>query len=318
MRKWAPVLCIAALLFLISSGGPRRARALTREDLDAYYAYDPSRPLNTLSRRVGRFTYGTLHKLTYAGEKGRIPALLLIPHGPGPFPAVVLGHWLGGDKEQVMESFGAEFAKKGCIVLAPDHPHQGVRREFLFDHILGGTAARVMQNLHDAVVDLRRAVDVVQSLPECRGRPIGYAGVSLGAVLGFGFLAVETRVDAFLSIVGGGGFTDILKRWSLERGITGFQARQLLGEFLSDPLLSAEVAEHDPFSSAPFISPCPVAMFNGRRDWVVPPSCSGRLYEALKNPKTIYWYEAGHALNEAAMREAVEWMCSRLHTKPGE
>jgi dienelactone hydrolase len=68
----------------------------------------------------------------YAGsENDLIPAYLLIPEGPGIFPAVLIHHQHNGErhlgKSEVcgiagnpLQAFGVELVKKGFIVLAPD------------------------------------------------------------------------------------------------------------------------------------------------------------------------------------------------------
>src|SRR5260221_12173720 len=61
----------------------------------------------------------------------RVPAFLLVPPGPGPFPAVVIPHqhnsqWHFGKSEvcglagDPLNAFGPALVKKGFVVLAPD------------------------------------------------------------------------------------------------------------------------------------------------------------------------------------------------------
>jgi dienelactone hydrolase len=82
-------------------------------------------------------------QITYDNEEhDRIPAFLLIPHGAGPFPALLVHHqhnsqWHLGKSEvcglagDPLQAFGPALARHGIVVLAPDalcfedrHAHQ--------------------------------------------------------------------------------------------------------------------------------------------------------------------------------------------------
>lgn len=68
---------------------------------------------------------------SYAGVEGEVPAFLLLPDGPGPFPAVLTQHqhnseWNLGKSEvagragEPLQGFGPALARAGIVVLAPD------------------------------------------------------------------------------------------------------------------------------------------------------------------------------------------------------
>jgi dienelactone hydrolase len=71
-------------------------------------------------------------RISYASEEGnRIPAFLLLPHGEGPFPALLIHHQHHGQrhfgKSEVcglvgdpLQAFGPALARGGMVVLAPD------------------------------------------------------------------------------------------------------------------------------------------------------------------------------------------------------
>lgn len=71
-------------------------------------------------------------QITYDNEEhDRIPAFLLIPHGAGPFPAILVHHqhnrqWHLGKSEvcglasDPLQAFGPALAHHGIVVLAPD------------------------------------------------------------------------------------------------------------------------------------------------------------------------------------------------------
>lgn len=70
-------------------------------------------------------------RVRYAGVEEEIPALLLVPDGAGPFPAVLAHHQHNGEwnlgKSEVaglagapLQAFGPPLARAGLVVLAPD------------------------------------------------------------------------------------------------------------------------------------------------------------------------------------------------------
>ncbi|MBN2621924.1 MAG: dienelactone hydrolase family protein [Acidimicrobiales bacterium] len=72
-----------------------------------------------------------LQRVDVVTEDDTIPSLLAVPHGEGPFPAVVVFHQHAGQrhlgKSEVFglagdphQAFGPALARAGCVVLAPD------------------------------------------------------------------------------------------------------------------------------------------------------------------------------------------------------
>jgi dienelactone hydrolase len=70
-------------------------------------------------------------RVRYAGIEGEVPAVLLVPDGAGPFPAVLAHHqhnseWHLGKSEVAglagdpLQAFGPALARAGLVVLAPD------------------------------------------------------------------------------------------------------------------------------------------------------------------------------------------------------
>lgn len=310
-----------ALLFAILVAlGPVRVTGSTTlpaspapDEFFQYYGYRQEAPLRAHRRLVRELPCGRLYRVRYISENRLVSALFLTPEGEGPFPAVVLNHWLGGSKEQAMAAAGPRLASMGLSVLAPENPHQGSRRQYVFDEIIMGDPRQVVQNIRDAVIDLRRAADFLRAQPETCNVPIGYAGISMGAILGFMTVAADDRYAAFASIVGGGNLLE-----ALNSGIGGADlARSLREEALADPDLAGRIALSDPMSAAPLIGNRPVAMFNALQDAIIPKSCTTALYDALECPKSIQWYDAGHALNEQAFVDAAGWIRDRLYEKLG-
>lgn len=107
------------------------------------------------------------HPVTYTRDDGRRgEALLAIPKGAGPFPAMLCLHGHGGSAERVFDA-GSEykaladgFARGGYVVLAPTFEHREYCALTLWD--------------------LLRCVDLLAGRPEVDADRIGVAGLSMG------------------------------------------------------------------------------------------------------------------------------------------
>jgi uncharacterized protein len=148
-----------------------------------------------------------------------------------------------------------------------------------------------------AVVDFRRAVDVLATLPQVDENRIGFVGFSAGARLGAILSGVERRIDAF-ALMSGGASPVAEYVAPLTPGIRP-QALELL-------------AEVDPLDHVARAAPASLLFQNGRRDELVPQSALRALAAAGSRPKRVRWYQAGHGLNVVAYREQLDWLEERL------
>jgi dienelactone hydrolase len=121
--------------------------------------------------------------LRLTGNDGKsIEATLTVPEGEGPWPAVLCLHGHGGSREAVHDGssnyggFGAEYAKRGFVTLAPTLWHC----EY---------AANQLWNL-------MRLIDVLTQLDFVDARRIGCAGLSMGGEWTMWLAACDTRVRA--------------------------------------------------------------------------------------------------------------------------
>jgi len=151
----------------------------------------------------------TIRKLTYAAEPGdRVPAYLLIPHERrGRVAAVICLHQTtrigkaepAGMGPKANLHYAKELAERGYVTLAPDYPNFG---DYKVDPYALGYVSATMKGIHNH----RRAVDVLESLPEVDPNRIGAIGHSLGGHNSL-FLAVfETRIRAVVTSCGFNSF----------------------------------------------------------------------------------------------------------------
>jgi dienelactone hydrolase len=156
-----------------------------------------------------------------------VQAYLLIPHGQGPFPAIVACHQhadefhLGksepvGVSAKPPNAFGLSFCEAGFLVICPDNlcfedrrPGEEARRENPYLEGMNYERQRFMGYLLEGstlqtkyISDLCRAVDVLESLNEADPSRIGVCGHSLGGQEAFWLAWYDQRVRCAASSCG--------------------------------------------------------------------------------------------------------------------
>lgn len=177
-------------------------------------------------------------KISFVAEKGdRVPAYLIIPREdlPRPHPAVLCLHQttkigkgepagLGGLPNL---RYALELANRGYVTLSPDYPNFG---DYKFDPYVHGYASATMKG----IVNHRRAVDLLQSLPEVDPNRIGVIGHSLGGHNSLFIAAFDERLKVVVTSCGFNAFPKYfggdLKGWSHR----GYMPR-IASEFGADP-----------------------------------------------------------------------------------
>jgi len=53
----------------------------------------------------------------------------------------------------------------------------------------------------------------------------------------------------------------------------------------------------------------------GKTDRYVPEAKANEYFNAAKDPKKVSWYEAGHGLNEQAVKDRQAWLKDQLKLK---
>ncbi len=221
-----------------------------------------------------------------------VPGRLFLPEGEGPFPLVLVQHGAGSSKDDpVMDTVTSPWVLGGAAIARIDFPLHGERS----DPKLG---ARVLAALategertpglealwgdlqRQAAGDLSRCLDALCALAEIDAGRVGYAGFSLGAILGTPFCATDRRVRAAALALGGGGLAP---------------------------------AKHDPLAFVGAIAPRPVLFVNARRDERIPEDRAAALHAAAGEPKQVEWYDCTHGeLPGAALKRMWQFLGEAL------
>lgn len=153
----------------------------------------------------------TRTRITYLGQPGdNVPAWLLIPKRlRGRAPAMLCLHQttrIGKDEPAGLGGlpnlqYARELAERGYVCVVPDYPYLGENR---YDPYRNGYQSCTMKG----IVNHRRAVDLLESLPQVNRRRIGVIGHSLGGHNALFAAAFDPRLRA---IVTSCGFTSFPK-----------------------------------------------------------------------------------------------------------
>jgi dienelactone hydrolase len=261
------------------------------------FGYDATLPLRFVDRgRINRRTEPVaVDDVSFRSDGHLIKGYLLLPPGRARRPAVVFVHGTGGDRRELLERAGL-LARRNVVTLTVTEPSTASLRA----PAPGGPIA-VLNQIRAAqigdVVAVRRAVDVLRSLPQVDPKRIGYLGWSGGARTGTFVAASEPRVKALVLVSAGAAPTAAY----VAKVPAGLRAavRTILGSV--DPIRYIAKARSGS-----------VLLQDGTRDEIVPHSALVNIALAAPSGTTVRWYNAGHALNLTGYRDAFDWLARKL------
>ena len=258
-------LALAAALLVASGSAGADERGI--------FSYDRHQPLDFKDVRIVNHGYPIkVHDVSFASSKGgRVHAYLIVPPGKGPFPAAIWAHGSGVTRSDLLVQ-ATWFSARGAVGLVPDDPFE--RNPALYNP----TQAQLRTAVIQEIVDLRRMVDLLQSLRYVDGKRIAYTGLSLGARYGAFLAGAEPRIEAFdLQSGRGGSFAADLNELTWIRR--------------SHAHFFFQMARHDE---------------------LIPRYALLALEQAAPKPKSIRWYDSGHGLNTAAVHDQLRWLAKEL------
>ena len=264
----------------------------------APFKYD-SKPLDLTSKRT---SYGDadvkVEDVSFAGPGDtRLTGYLVTPvsESSDRRPAVVYAHGAGGDRQEMLDE-ARYMAETGAVTLTLDMIYSPSRAEAL--PTTGMEAVRANSALEvECVREIRRAVDLLQSLDSVDEGRIGYVGWSAGARMGALISGVEHRIEAFDLIAGGAA--------PISEYVNAAPAE-----------LRAELREifetTDTLHYVGLAKPSALLFQLGRQDEVVPEAALRELARAGSEPKDVRWYDTGHAPSEELWADSRDWLGKEL------
>jgi dienelactone hydrolase len=294
-------MLLSLVSLMLAQAPPASAQAL------AIFDYDAKPPVEFHEHGREAVDAVTVADVSYASPKGgRVPAYLVTPPGPGPFPAVLFMHWGQGDRTEFL-SEAVRYAKSGALSLMIDAPYNRPdAKEFAF--IADAASERDM--FVQLVIDLRRAVDVLLARPDVDGKRIAYVGHSLGATWGGALAGVEKRIGSYVLMGGLPRVTDVF-------GDDWF-ARQLQKAFKKEQL-QAYVEVLSPINPERFVghaAPAPILFQFARHDRFISEKAAADYEKAASAPKEARRYFTSHEFgDEDSARDRREWLFRQLALK---
>jgi dienelactone hydrolase len=250
LRLIPPLTCVAVLAACGGSGSHGPSDGLPRLD----FGYDKSAPLRFTDHGLVQSPTKryAVHDVSYASGGRTIQAYLVVPRGSKRRPAVVFVHGSGGDRSELLPQAELLAQQRDAVALTITAPSSAVTTT---PRTLGGLLAQARSLTVNDVVAVRRAVDLLQTLPGVDPHRIGYVGWSAGARLGAVVAGAEPRIRALVLLSAG---ADALSAFvanapAQARG----RVRRVLGSV-------------DPLRYIAWARPGSVLLEDGHRDAVVP------------------------------------------------
>jgi dienelactone hydrolase len=259
----------------------------------AVFAYDESVPTNVRDAgRVNRNYPVEVRDVSFAIPGGRAEGFLIVPPGDDPKPAVVYLHGQGGDRGELLVP-ATWLAARGAVVLALSAPSGQAEPT-------QETGAAALDRERDLVVGdvvaARRALDVLAARDDVDDERLGFVGYSAGARTGTILAGVEPRFDALVLMSAGAAPVEDYVEAAPE------ELKDEVGRVLG---------EIDPLRYAALEGDRAVLLQIGRTDEVVPPEGLQAVEDAMAGAE-VRRYAAGHALNEVAFAEHLDWLEEEL------
>jgi dienelactone hydrolase len=268
----------------------------SHEDADPF-AYDASKPLDLQTKQTTTEGQVKIRDISFKGASGEVvPAYLVLPRGKGPHPAVIYAHGSGGSRRDLLPS-AVGLAERGAVALVPEMRYSASRAgtEALPEGVDGVRTATDKEI--ESVVEVRRAVDLLDSLSYVDDKRIGYVGWSAGARTGAVAAGVEHRIRAFDLLAGG-----------------ALPVRTYVASTAADDRSKVEdlLDRTDPLRYVARAAPSELLFQDGRHDEVVPRRALNDLVRSASKPKEARWYDSGHVPSTRAWVDSRRWLVQRL------
>jgi dienelactone hydrolase len=154
------------------------------------------------------------------------------------------------------------------------------------------------------VVDLRRGVDLLFARRDIDRKRIGFVGHSFGAHTGVLLAGVEMRIKAYVIMAGSPSLTEYLRTSALPSIV---EVRNSLTKPQQEHYFTT-LATVDPINYVPHVAPSALLFQFGKRDTYPTEQSAVRYSQAASDPKSVKWYDAGHALNDEARHDRALWL----------
>ena len=272
------------------------------------FDYDAKQPLDLHDKFIEEFPGGTLHDITYTSPKGGpVSAYLVIPNGKGRFAAVLFGHWGNGTRAEFIPE-AKIYARAGGVSLIPDYPWDRPQPWHKTpDHFDKPELDREIEI--QALVDLRRGIDLLLARPDVDPKRLGYVGHSYGAQWGSILSAVDKRMKTSVLMAGVAEMADILLR-SDDPGMVDFRKSQPAGQLEKYAQVTGDI---DAIHFVGRAAPIPLLLQFANYEQYFDKTSMQHYAAAASDPKKVLYYDTGHDLNDPqALDDRYNWLVKHI------
>lgn len=238
-------------------------------------------------------------RVTSVPQNNTIPAEYYVPSGMKPDdpkrPAVICLHILDGNMELVRLTCSV-LASHGMPSILFLLPYYGERSLPEGPEAMARNPRLFLSGVDQALVDVKRTVDVLASRPEVAPEHIGITGISLGGIVAASAARLDPRISRAVLILAGGDLPTIIHHARETRELS-----QLIHRLPAQERTEVEAAINavDPLRDAQKLRDRAVQgkvlMVNAAEDEVIPPACSRKLADALGIANRVVWLNGlGH------------------------
>ncbi len=299
-------LITLAALIVVSAKAETDFQSLTH-----LFDYDAKQPLDLQDKIIAEFADGTLHDITYTSTKGGpVDAYLVVPKGKGPFAAILFGHWGNGTRAEFIPE-AKIYAKAGAVSLLPDYPWDRSQPWYKsLDHMDKPELDRDTEI--QAVIDLRRAIDLLLARPDVDPERLAYVGHSYGAQWGSILSAVDKRMKTSILVAGVAELGDILLR-STDPGTVDFRKAQPAGQLEK---YSDVVGQIDAIHFIGHAAPIPLLLQFANYEQYFDKTSMQDYVSTASEPKTVLYYDTGHDVNDfQALEDRYDWLAKKINLR---
>jgi dienelactone hydrolase len=271
--------------------------------------YDRTQPLHLTQKSVETRPNAEVLQIEYDSPKGgRVTGFIVTPRRPGRFAGVVFGHWGEGNATEFLPEAIA-YAEAGAVSVLVDYPWVRPYPHYRKLFAAGTTAEQDRDVQAQAIIDLRRAFDVLLARPDVDPRRVAYIGHSFGAQFGAVLVAVDRRMATAILIAGtpttGAIFLESQAPEIAEiRAASGDQAMKHEVDVLS---------VLDGIRFVPRAAPISLLFQFARYERNFTEAHMKAYAAAASEPKSVLWYPTGHEVNDPqAFRDRAKWLEARI------
>jgi dienelactone hydrolase len=314
VSQWMIRVCLDCIfaVSVISTPGAAHTKAASQTGFEAVariFDYDAKQPLDIHDKTIGEFSDGTLHDITYASPKGGpVAAYLVVPKGKGPFAAVLFGHWGNGTRAEFIPE-AKIYARAGAVSLIPyypwDRPSPWRKTVDHFDKPEVDREAEIQ-----AVIDLRRGIDLLLARPDVDPQRLAYVGHSYGAQWGSILSAVDKRMNTSVLMAGVAEIGDILLR-NNDPSLVDLRKTQPAGQLEKYSQVTGDI---DALHFVGHAAPIPLLLQFANYEQYFDKTSMEHYVAAASEPKKVLYYDTGHDLNDPqALEDRYEWLAKYIH-----